>query len=1132
MRWLIIVMAASILQGITLNTPQDVTKHSLKLTWSTYQGNDFGSYRLHRYVNPNGDSIIATFNQSQIDSFVDTSLHSGSKYFYYIEVVDTSDSVVNTSNTVNERTLPNEYPFSDSISQNDLNFAEVWGSSWGIVGDFYHSAPYSFTDSPGSQYALPSDNSLYLVVDLAGSYMPVLSFWERHIVDNLRGGTHCYVEISDNFSTGNPTWNRIYTSQGTMDWNNVRIDLSSYREKTVMIRFRLVTDYASQRGDGWWVDDITISESEGDTLHIPFFDSADDSSNLSSWIPSSWTPVPQGINGSHAWAPYKFREAGLPSQISLTSSNVFDFSGVSHPQVQFYLKKTLYCSIYLEVSTNGGMTWDSVGRVEDQLQEFTRYQFNLSHLSGMTPRIRFRFNGVGNTHAYIDNILIKDAPADVVLEPATGVGWNSARLTWHRYTNSDFYAYEVRRDTGSVGWNSPVIATFRSPADTTFYDSSLNAHTEYHYRVYVVDTTQMRSPGSNEINFETDWITNFASYPYTEDFENGIPSNWIADSGWGVVAGFSHNGTYSINESPDGNYSPNMDRSIYFGIDLTNASMPVLSFWEATYLEEGENGRDQGWVEISNDGTNWSRVYVVNRSHPWKKVNIDISELAHNPRVFVRFRFRSDNNDRVANGWFIDDISVSDANFPETPYPLFDDVENSRENYWIPSIWERAPLVGLDNSHAWKCTVKDLNEDNRDNFSLVLGGPLDLTDAISPAVSFYIKGYANYTYLMVSVDSGPWTNIWNGSNYSGHYIPVSVDLSQFQGHLLRLKFKESGLQGYHNYTILIDNIRIHDTYSGVNVVDTAKLISPDSIFTSPGMTTPWIYGMVFETNVTAGSGPGGGIIAQVGYGPLGTFPDDSSWIWVNASYCGDSGSYDVYRGIMTPGGTGIYNFAFRFSSDSGSHWIYADLDGNDLGGGGFNGYEPAHSGIMVTSQPPDMVLTVDSILVNVPRGNSRNYYANVVNNGNGPLRISLFESPGGATRGDVPFMTVSPSVITVQASDTASFTVTLNGDTLRGTYTAWLELLTNDPDARDVFLPVVMNVLSSNTLEGALVTPDGSPIGRNGFVEVYSGGNLISRVSTDAVGQFSIANLSPDSLYTVRCYADGFYPSQRESVNI
>jgi hypothetical protein len=110
--------------------------------------------------------------------------------------------------------------------------------------------------------------------------------------------------------------------------------------------------------------------------------------------------------------------------------------------------------------------------------------------------------------------------------------------------------------------------------------------------------------------------------------------------------------------------------------------------------------------------------------------------------------------------------------------------------------------------------------------------------------------------------------------------------------------------------------------------DFCNLQFPASITMNAGETTPDIYGRIYEAGVTEASGPGPGIIAEVGYGPAGTDPRTSTaWAWQTAGFNMIPGNDDEYMGAFAISSAGSYLYTFRFSLDGGASFSYGDLDG-------------------------------------------------------------------------------------------------------------------------------------------------------------------------------------------------------------
>ena len=91
--------------------------------------------------------------------------------------------------------------------------------------------------------------------------------------------------------------------------------------------------------------------------------------------------------------------------------------------------------------------------------------------------------------------------------------------------------------------------------------------------------------------------------------------------------------------------------------------------------------------------------------------------------------------------------------------------------------------------------------------------------------------------------------------------------------------------------------------------------------------TPTVYGQVWVPGFTDSQNtPVDGIIAQVGYGPVGDGPTEATWTWFdmehNPSYNFGQGN-DEFQGQMLPTAVGSYKYTTRYSGDGGLTWYYA-----------------------------------------------------------------------------------------------------------------------------------------------------------------------------------------------------------------
>ena len=101
------------------------------------------------------------------------------------------------------------------------------------------------------------------------------------------------------------------------------------------------------------------------------------------------------------------------------------------------------------------------------------------------------------------------------------------------------------------------------------------------------------------------------------------------------------------------------------------------------------------------------------------------------------------------------------------------------------------------------------------------------------------------------------------------------------------------------------------------------------------------FGRVYQPGVTNPGGQGAGIRAQLGWGPVGSYPDtDPGWTWVEASYNGDLDNDDEYVAWVTWDAPGTWGYAYRFTRDDGVNWLYVDTLGSDAG----DRYDPTVAG--------------------------------------------------------------------------------------------------------------------------------------------------------------------------------------------
>ena len=151
--------------------------------------------------------------------------------------------------------------FSDDMESGSAKWIAT--SPWALSTDSAYSGSYAWTDSPGGNYSNYMNIPLQIASPIyisPGMSTPVLDFWQKYNIES--GYDFGYVEISTNSGT---TWTTLTSYSGTnMTWNKAEVNLSSYKGQTVLLRFRFYSDY-SITYDGWYIDDVSIRESNSDT---------------------------------------------------------------------------------------------------------------------------------------------------------------------------------------------------------------------------------------------------------------------------------------------------------------------------------------------------------------------------------------------------------------------------------------------------------------------------------------------------------------------------------------------------------------------------------------------------------------------------------------------------------------------------------------------------------------------------------------------------------------------------------------------------------------------------------------------------------------------------------------------------
>jgi len=256
------------------------------------------------------------------------------------------------------------------------------------------------------------------------------------------------------------------------------------------------------------------------------------------------------------------------------------------------------------------------------------------------------------------------------------------------------------------------------------------------------DSTATQEDGGNVGPMET----------YFDDFESG-DDNWILSGyDWDITDALSRSESHSLTDSPEASFLSYSDTAATLAksLDISNGMKPTLSFW---YQGNVSDYYDRAIVDVSSDGgINWttiwdSRQWVLST---WSFVSLDLT--AYKSTTF-KLRFRLTSNDNTeSDGWYVDDVSIDEADTEGDSFPFFDDFESGDDN-WILSgcDWDITDDFSRSESHS----LTDSSETSFLSYSdaaATLAKSLDISNATKPTLSFWYQGDVSDYYDRAIVD--------------------------------------------------------------------------------------------------------------------------------------------------------------------------------------------------------------------------------------------------------------------------------------------------------------------------------------------------------------------------------------------
>lgn len=398
----------------------------------------------------------------------------------------------------------------------------------------------------------------------------------------------------------------------------------------------------------------------------------------------------------------------------------------------------------------------------------------------------------------------------------------------------------------------------------------------------------------------------------TGDVRNTLPSTGYT--------GFSGNGNVFITSIVGRNFEIS-------GISTIGYNTITLSLGHFKSTTEGSN---ELAIEVSSDGTTYTPLSYSRATGTLTANWILINPTGTIPSTNnLRIRFRNTSN---TDQFRIDDIRltgiVTSTNFVDYCNLQFPQNGN----------------VTVGTAHEVFARVYELG----------------VTDGVGQGAN--ITGWIGYSTS--NTDPSTWTN-WVLANYNldagnddeykafiGAALPSGTYYYASRFQIDGGPYRYGGLGGFWNAT---------SRPSGILSVDTPDFVN----LQFPGIGTINLggafvaYGQVFEQGVTPGAGQGAGIVAQIGYSPVGTNSNPNTWPavnWISATYnaaCSNcnSGQNDEYSanlgGAITAAGT--YYYATRFRLNGGA-WLYGGILSDGSAGSFWNGTTYI-SGVLTVQAP-------------------------------------------------------------------------------------------------------------------------------------------------------------------------------------
>ena len=573
-------------------------------------------------------------------------------------------------------------------------------------------------------------------------------------------------------------------------------------------------------------------------MDYPFLDNGEGGS--ATWIADApWAlSTEDAASPTHAWSdsPGTAYSNNIASQSITLVAPLFLAGNSVTPELSYVHKYdfTAGDSANVEVSTNGGISWlNMASYTGTATNTWNRGRSSLVAYTNSPVLVRFRITtstGIRADGWHVDDISVAETPTAISAPVLDNITSHSIRVNWVANTNQFFSYYAVMRSTTvGMGINGTLAGVLTNQSATSFTDTNLALNTVYYYRVYAVSPYGAFSSDS-PVESSAQTLNN--PVPFNDDFESGL-NNWNLTGTWNLTTNSTHSGLFSLTDSPQGTYANSSDSYALTAVNLTGTAWPVLRFWDRFRLASG----DFAYVEVSPDGGNWYRLYGVTGIRTnWADQSIDLSPWKNQSNLRIRLHLITDGS-TTDDGWYVDDLSVTDNGAAVTALPFYEGFENGLTN-WVHSSWAvdtNAPDAG---SAAVHDTPTGLMPPST-YLPLELNGALNLTNHPNAQLTFWLRGHLNpYSAFgaQVSTDGGlNWVDlsavsVGYGYNNDSTWVRKQVALSAYNNQTIRLRLVTYEWGGAApDSDIWVDNIGIGDPPSGPPSLNAPAQLSSVSV---------------------------------------------------------------------------------------------------------------------------------------------------------------------------------------------------------------------------------------------------------------------------------------------------------------